>query len=801
MVVLGALLGGLGWGFYQTNRDLTQIQRLNDEQNELTHCLAATRQQLRLRTEEFPMPKVSDGARPPVVPSSAAGPDPLEALAQFIASSLASFSNRLEHIQTDAVRWNSATPLGGMVLLQRARRECDLLKQQQGQLAATAGSSPLATSRLEPETLESQVEHRVLVSLTAYGRLLNADVAAELEQIAVTFQNLHNWLWFAVAGLATGTLLAASMATRAISRPLADLSTAAIATGRGDFAPVSLPASGELRQLATALNHMKADLQASVVSKEYVTEIINAMPDGLVVMTRDGIIKSANRAAEVLLGRAGETLRGQALEPFFILPPGKFATFLHRVQTGSGERNEEWKCHSAAGREVPVLFTAALLNGVQAPAGEIVCGLHDLTVRYQAQQSLRHQYALLRSIVESSPDLIYLKDCGGRYVAANSAACEVFGQALEELVGVDDFAVFPARVAQQRQEQEQQVLADQQPVQVEEIHTRDGAVRTYATCLNVCRDPNGHVLGLVGFSRDVTEAKRSATELAQLHQRVVTASRLAGMAEVATGVLHNVGNVLNSVSVSATLVREQLAGSKLASLRRAADLLREPVARAPDFFTRDPKGRLLPEFLVRITEQLTAEQLTWQKELAELTQNIEHIKRIVAMQQCHATAAGVSEVVAPTELLEDALRLNEAALRRDAVQVTREFATVPPVAVDKHKALMILVNLIGNACQAVVQAGPASKQITVRAACSPAGGVQLTVADNGVGIDQQHLSRIFGMGFTTKKDGHGFGLHSSANAAREMGGALSVQSAGPGRGATFTLELPPSPEPRMFSPV
>jgi signal transduction histidine kinase len=71
--------------------------------------------------------------------------------------------------------------------------------------------------------------------------------------------------------------------------------------------------------------------------------------------------------------------------------------------------------------------------------------------------------------------------------------------------------------------------------------------------------------------------------------------------------------------------------------------------------------------------------------------------------------------------------------------------------------------------------------------------VAIIVRDNGVGILPENLTRIFGHGFTTKKDGHGFGLHSGALAAKQMNGALSVQSAGPGKGAAFTLELPIAP--------
>ena len=108
--------------------------------------------------------------------------------------------------------------------------------------------------------------------------------------------------------------------------------------------------------------------------------------------------------------------------------------------------------------------------------------------------------------------------------------------------------------------------------------------------------------------------------------------------------------------------------------------------------------------------------------------------------------------------------------------------------------LQILINLLRNAKYACEASGKSDKQIVVRIA-NHAGGVQIAVTDNGVGIQPDHMTRIFSHGFTTKKNGHGFGLHSGALAARELGGALRVASDGPGQGATFTLELPQkSPE-------
>jgi signal transduction histidine kinase len=292
------------------------------------------------------------------------------------------------------------------------------------------------------------------------------------------------------------------------------------------------------------------------------------------------------------------------------------------------------------------------------------------------------------------------------------------------------------------------------------------------------------------LNNEVENRKRSQQELESMQQRLMETSRQAGMAEVATGVLHNVGNVLNSVNVSATVIQDRMLKSKLSSLINTADLLRANAGGLSAFLAEDPRGKLIPGFIIKLATYLAAEQAETTKEMSMLVKNIEHIKDIVAMQQSYAKMSGVAEILPPAQLVEDALRMNEAALAKHDIGVVCEFADVPPVSIDRHKALQILVNLVRNAKQAMKEMAVEEKRLTIRVGPSSPSKVAIVVQDNGVGIPPENLARIFQHGFTTKRDGHGFGLHSGANAAKEMGGALFAASEGPGRGATFTLELP-----------
>jgi C4-dicarboxylate-specific signal transduction histidine kinase len=295
------------------------------------------------------------------------------------------------------------------------------------------------------------------------------------------------------------------------------------------------------------------------------------------------------------------------------------------------------------------------------------------------------------------------------------------------------------------------------------------------------------------LQREISDRKRAETDLATANTQLVESSRQAGMAEVATGVLHNVGNVLNSVNVSATLVSDRMRQSKVPNLMQASALLREHAEHLNEFMNDDPRGKLLLDYLPDLGEHLHEERSEMLKELESLTKNLDHIKDIVAMQQSYAKVSGIIEPVSIASLAEDALQIHEAALARHGVQVVREFAEAPLVSVDRHKVLQILVNLVRNAKYAMEELSRPEKRLLVKIEVEAAKTVRVTVGDNGAGIAPENMVRIFSHGFTTKSEGHGFGLHSCAIAAREMNGSLTARSDGRGRGATFVLELPIAP--------
>ena len=413
------------------------------------------------------------------------------------------------------------------------------------------------------------------------------------------------------------------------------------------------------------------------------------------------------------------------------------------------------------------------------------------------QRQAEASQARLTAIVEATTDFVGMADVEGHVFYVNRAG--------RRMAGIpDDEDIRCAKIPDLHPEwATRRILTEGLPAAARDgywigetaLRARDGHELCISQVILSHKRTDGMVEYFSTIARDVTERKKAETELAAMNKQLVEVSRQAGMAEVATSVLHNVGNVLNSVNVSATVVCDRLAKSRVALLRKSTGLLQEHRADLPAFLTSDPKGRALPGFLEKLAGHLEEENAGLRLEMEGVARHIEHIKQIVAAQQSYGRVFGVIETLDPRAVIEDALRLNVESVERHGITLEHDFASERAVTADRHKVLQILVNLLRNAKQAIIEANPAERRIAVRLAESAPGRLNITVTDTGAGISAENLEKIFRHGFTTKKDGHGFGLHASVLSAREMKGDLTFHSDGPGRGAAFTLALPTDLQP------
>jgi PAS domain S-box-containing protein len=410
----------------------------------------------------------------------------------------------------------------------------------------------------------------------------------------------------------------------------------------------------------------------------------------------------------------------------------------------------------------------------------------------RAMKKLRSSELKLSSIIESTDDIVISMDPEGHLLVANSAMKRFYqrlmGRELE--LGQTPFRYSKPERIQMWKERLALVMGGQH-LRYEETYEIGDSRLVLDISLHPMLAENGLVVGATLFARDVTQRKEAETRLGEMHRTLVDVSRQTGMAEVATGVLHNVGNTLNSVNISTTLVTDKLRRSRVTGLAKAIGLLRDHTKDLPAFLTRDAQGQQLPPYLIAVSDELVEERDAMLKEMQSLGQSVEHIKSIVSMQQKHARSAGAVEQVDVPQLIDEALRLHAVSFERLAIRIVRDYADVPHIFVDRHKLLQILINLLSNARHALVDSAQEDKCLRIHVERAAGGErLRIDVTDNGVGIAAENVARLFTQGFTTKKTGHGFGLHISALAAEEMKGQLSCTSPGPGQGATFTLELP-----------
>jgi PAS domain S-box-containing protein len=399
----------------------------------------------------------------------------------------------------------------------------------------------------------------------------------------------------------------------------------------------------------------------------------------------------------------------------------------------------------------------------------------------------------LALVAQHTDNAVVITDAKGLVEWVNPGFVRITGLYLGEAIGKPRFALQHGQSTDTEKIRDLMVaMANGKGFDEELVLTRQNG-EPYWSAIEVrpFHNEDGEVTQFICIESDISSRKKAEADREVMQQQLVEASHGMGMAEVATGVLHNVGNVLNSVNVSADVILNQLKSDREAKLLTAAQLVKSKGSELPHFLTEDAQGKHFCSYLETTANTLLRRKEDMRTEVSDLVKNIEHIKDIVSMQQAHAKKGGTAQDFSVHEILDDALRIGEASLTRHGVAVHRHYQKRSDcvLSTDKHKVMQILLNLVTNAKQAVNAYDGGEKYVIIDIAASES-FLEISVEDTGVGIEPGNLEKLFQHGFTTKKTGHGFGLHSSANAAKAMGGKLVAYSDGHGHGARFVLSLP-----------
>lgn len=426
---------------------------------------------------------------------------------------------------------------------------------------------------------------------------------------------------------------------------------------------------------------------------------------------------------------------------------------------------------------------------------------HELESRVQARtKELEENEAKIRAILDNIGEGIIVLNEEGHIESLNPAAEQIFNirekdatginsALLIENIDVSDITNLYCQIDKSSDSPHQE--NKQQPKEYQGLRP-DGS--TFPMELVVSPMLIGEKHMGVCIVRDITARKETEATLADAQGQLVDAAHKSGMADMATGVLHNIGNILNSVNLAGEEIHRISSGSKISGLLKANDLLMQHQENMQEFLTQDARGQKLPDYFIKMGAVLSSEIAEINKESKDLIKKTTMMKEVISTQQAYAKSGFHSEQLDLPELVKDALKIQDASLKKWGVRLHTYYENTPACTGQKSKLLQVITNLIKNAKEAMNDNDQYNrpKELIIETGALNDSAIYLKVKDNGCGISPDQLTKIFNHGFTTKQEGHGFGLHTCANAMTEMKGALKVDSEGVQKGACFTVTIPRS---------
>lgn len=410
----------------------------------------------------------------------------------------------------------------------------------------------------------------------------------------------------------------------------------------------------------------------------------------------------------------------------------------------------------------------------------------------------------IRAILSAAGNGIVVVDEKGIIETSNRAMEKIFGYSSEEMKE-RDISAFLKLQSNENQKDKKDLI----PINLEKFEkdvlqeciglTKDGTQIPIEATLSITSVD--HVKLYVLLLRDIADRKRAEKDIRELNLKLVSSARMVGMAEVASSMLHNIGNALNSISISIQILFQKHAEdqSKVFELAKISRLFVEHKQRNElDAFFKSNVGQALPEYLSALSDFWKNEINETSREFANITSKIQHIENIVISQQVYCKDSKTNEKISLEPLLDEALAISFDEIKKNNIMVDRVYGKTSTLIINKAKLLQVFINMLKNAIDSLSESPRTDRRIVLRTSQENQGFVKIELIDNGVGIDSEKLTQIFTLGYTTKKKdggfGLGFGLPSSSLLVHEMGGTLKAFSEGVGLGAAFSLIVPVDPE-------
>lgn len=398
---------------------------------------------------------------------------------------------------------------------------------------------------------------------------------------------------------------------------------------------------------------------------------------------------------------------------------------------------------------------------------------------YNSNQTLQSSLNALQDVMHTAPSVILTVDQSGSILSANNKVEKLLNISPENIKD-KDIKLFIPNLKLNNITEEMVTRIETKVIGTDNI---EHPIELSASIGNI-----GTSAYYTLMMHDISARKAQEKEVKILNQRLVDVSRQTGISEIAASILHNIGNVLNSVNTSVSLLNGRIRKSRVTGIDKVAGLLNKNSENLSTFFASD-KGSQVCDYISVLAQELRQENSENLSEIDELERNIKHIEMIISAQQKNAHHTGIIQEVSIGDLISDCVDMNLSSIENYNIDIQHSYKNIPTITLDRHKLMQILVNLIRNAKDSLVESKVEKPTILITVQ-KESDFILIQVDDNGLGMDEEVLAKLFSFGFTTKKDGHGFGLHSCSIEAKNLGGSLTATSKGKGQGACFSLKLP-----------